>query len=108
MNSQQFICNQDILYNILLHADIDTIKNICLLNKTIRLLCGDNNLWHNKFQLNNLPIVTSDMSNVIAWIIEYTKVSNANKLSKDIIIWAFTESIKGLVYMIMTFTNDCR
>src|SRR5258708_7374227 len=48
---------KDALYNILLHSDLNTIKNICETDKQANKICNDKYFWKNKITYDNLLIV---------------------------------------------------
>ena len=57
-------------FELLLQSDIDTIENICMSNKEIGKTCKDKYFWEQKFEYDNLPILT--MQNTQSgWIKEY-------------------------------------
>lgn len=66
----------DILYQILLNADVTTIKSLCMSNNYTFNQCQSTNFWINKFNHNDLPLIRHEntMSN---WINNYTRISDA-------------------------------
>lgn len=47
----------DVLYEIMLHGDIQIIHQYCLTNKNAQQLCHDRNFWINKFTYDQLPLL---------------------------------------------------
>src|SRR6187431_2416271 len=45
----------DIIFNLLLHADSKTMNNICLTNKYTQSLLTDSYLWLSKFNHHKIP-----------------------------------------------------
>ena len=46
----------DVLYNVLLQADIKTLNNLCITNKEASKYCNSDRFWTDKFNNDNLPI----------------------------------------------------
>ena len=67
----------DVFYDILLDLDYDSIKKYCLSNKSINLLCNNQNFWRNKFN-RDYPSLTIKSTN---WKKEYNDIYNAYKKS---------------------------
>lgn len=83
------IIDYDIYYNILMHSDYKTIKNLCLTNITSIKVCDSKFFWNNKFIYDNIPILTSEkLTNRHEWINEYIRVSLAKDTAINIIkVW---------------------
>ena len=47
---------KDILYNILLQSDVETLNNLCRTNKEAETLCKSVQFWMDKMNNDNLPI----------------------------------------------------
>lgn len=122
MESSNFELNSDILYAVLLKSDIDTIENLCLLDKRMTNFCNDKNFWHAKFELDNLPIILKDQldnlprnKNTLPWIYEYKDVYNAKRKSEGLINLGQYEYLKYHekynynypVTMTIRCDNDC-
>ncbi len=56
---KQILVN-DVLKEILLRADVDTIKNYCLTNNEANKLCHSQSFWNEKLKLENLPVILFD------------------------------------------------
>ncbi|HSW76664.1 MAG TPA: hypothetical protein VLG50_06450 [Candidatus Saccharimonadales bacterium] len=54
LNVNQTEINPDILYNIILYANIKDIKSLCSINQTAVHLCQQNR-WQEKFKMDQLP-----------------------------------------------------
>ena len=42
------VFNNDMLYNYMLHLDVNDIKSVCLVDKNVQSLCHNSNFWKNK------------------------------------------------------------
>ena len=89
----------DTLKEIMLRADVDTIKIYCLTNKNAEKLCHDPYFWNEKLKLENLPplfiqnMPDVNLENYIGiyhikneWMILYSLMKTANKDAKKILI----------------------
>jgi hypothetical protein len=54
---QQVSLTNDVLYEIMLKADIDTVHQYCLTNKNALNLCQDKLFWKMKFNYDSLPLL---------------------------------------------------
>lgn len=62
---------EDVLYTILLNADIDEINNLCYI-KPFNKLCSEQ-FWINLFQNDHLPIIEHQHT-IPDWVKEYKKI----------------------------------
>ena len=86
----------DILFKILLHSDINTIKNLCI-NKNALTICNDSYFWQVKFNNHHIPIMSKTLPTAMnQWIIEYEKVSNAHIEAVNIYAINNIEAIRPL------------
>jgi hypothetical protein len=94
----------DIFESIILHADIDTISNLCLTSTLINNICNNKHVWINKFIHNHFPIMT--LSN--NWIHEYIKINDTTIKNQNIIdsILNDTFDIFSLLILHFRVTDD--
>lgn len=64
--------HEDVMYQILLNSDINSIKNYCISKKNIAL-CNNKNLWKIIFERDQLPLYKMH-DNYKDWIDEYNKI----------------------------------
>lgn len=64
--------HEDVMYQILLNFDINSIKNYCVSKKNIAL-CNNKNLWITIFERDQLPLYKM-YDNYKDWIAEYNKI----------------------------------
>jgi hypothetical protein len=75
--------SNDELYQIMIHADIDTITSICLTNDIS--YCHDGIFWKFIFHRDNIPILSKlKLTTFSGWRKEYRKVTYAMNQSKYI------------------------
>lgn len=55
--NQEIIFDDIVLYNIMLNSDINTIKNLCLNNKSVNLICKDKYFWSDKLDKEGFSFV---------------------------------------------------
>lgn len=72
-----FSIPDDIIYEILLNSDINTIKSYCLSKKYLKI-CNDYSFWKLIFNRDNLPILEKG-KNTNEWINIYNKTFNVIK-----------------------------
>lgn len=88
--------HNDVLFNILLNSDMDTIKNLCI-NKNALMICNDSYFWQEKFNIYHIPIMSKTLPTTMnEWIKEYEKVSNAHKEAINIYAINNIEAIRPL------------
>lgn len=57
MNTDVEIMNDDVLYNIMLNAKYNELKNLCQLNKKSAEYCHSKQFWNDKLNKENLPSI---------------------------------------------------
>ncbi len=72
------VVNSDILYNLLLQASDENLKELCLVNKEAVKICNDNHFWQQKLKNEGYLLYHSDYKNL------YFKLMNAKKQTLDI------------------------
>jgi hypothetical protein len=55
--------NDDILYNIMLNAKYDVLKNLCVTNTKALEYCKSKHFWHDRLTREQLPLITLDSDN---------------------------------------------
>ena len=75
--------NHDNLFNILLHADINTVTNICLTSHID--WCDSDYFWKLKFGKDELPILSPLPTNFSAWRKEYIRTMDASEAAVDLL-----------------------
>ena len=68
----------DVLFNILLYSDIQTIKNYNMIKNNVL----DKHFWVTKFNQDHLPLLSNPF-NTIEWIKEYIKIDAATIRAND-------------------------
>ena len=77
----------DIIFNVLLNADIDNILPLCLTNHDNNKICEDVYFWINKFKHDKLPIMVELYPiTIYQWVIEYKHVETCYGTVKNILI----------------------
>jgi hypothetical protein len=76
---------EDIIYNLLLNADIKTINNLCQTNKIANKYCKNKQFWFDKFNRDNLPQINLD-SGDFNWINGYNLLLKAHEDAKLMIL----------------------
>lgn len=71
--------NQDIMYNLLLQSDYNTLKELCLTNKVAVKICQDDNFWRNKLVQDYKLIKNKNYKDT------YIKAVKAEKCVNDIL-----------------------
>ncbi len=71
--------NHDVLYNILLHSDINDINKLSLINSDAELIIKTPQFWHDKM-VNDLPFISNIYTKN-----EYIKITKIVTKVKDII-----------------------
>jgi hypothetical protein len=66
----------DVLYQIMLYSDIDTIKYYCGTSTKAQSICHNVDFWHEKFSRDKLPIFENSVT-TMDWIMQYKKVKDA-------------------------------
>jgi len=61
----------DTIYNILLNTDIDSLNELCFLNKTTHQHCQNKHFWIEKFKHDQLPMMHILPKNIKEWINTY-------------------------------------
>ena len=87
-NSDELL--RDELYTIMINADYETIKNLCLTNKLASMVCNDEYFWKIKLNIDypNIKVLSN-------WKKEYYKLNNVSKQA-DKTIEYFYEKAKNL------------
>ena len=76
--------NQDNLFHLMMHSDINTVRSICLA-KSIPY-CHDAYFWKKKFDHDHLPILTQVLPMTLnEWRREYIRVETAADMALDIL-----------------------
>src|SRR5688500_15491449 len=76
--------NQDNLFHLMIHADIDTVRNICLTQSID--YCHDAHFWKLKFGHDQLPILINPLPTTLTeWRKEYIRVETAANLAMDLL-----------------------
>lgn len=84
--------NQDNLFHLMLHSDIDTVVSICITHRID--YCNDAFFWEKKFDIDNLPILTTQLPTTLKeWRREYIRVETASLLALDLLQLPKTQSI---------------
>lgn len=55
--------NDDILYNIMLNAKYDVLKNLCITNTKALEYCKSKHFWHDRLTREQLPLIKLDSDN---------------------------------------------
>lgn len=124
--------NNDVIKEIMLNATSNTIKNMCLTNKSAIQLCNNRQFWHDKFNHDSLPqlivvkkhydkklVIQSEMKkipqNAKQWILSYDKMLKsyhlADKLVTNIINtkrftnFMTTENAKNMLWLPKSMLN---
>ena len=71
--------NDDILYNLLLQADVNTLEQLCLTNKAAVKICKDNNFWKTKLIQDRYRLIGTNYKEL------YFKYNKAEKYVNDIL-----------------------
>lgn len=76
--------SDDDLFYLMLYSDMETMTNICLMRKINH--CHDPYFWKLKFNLDKLPILTSDSPKTFnEWRAEYRRVDQAQNKALEMI-----------------------
>lgn len=75
--------NHDNLFNILLHADINTVTSMCLTNHID--WCDSDYFWKLKFGKDELPILSPLPTTFATWRKEYIRTMNASLEAVDLL-----------------------
>ncbi len=81
----------DIIYNLMLNADLKTLNNLCQTNKIANKYCNDKHFWHEKFQHEKLPQVSIDGD----WISAYQLLIKAAEEAKLMMMVTEIEDYNG-------------
>lgn len=66
--------HSDILYNVMMHSDIDTLSDTCRGNKITQKICSDKSFWLEKFDRDGLPFFSDVIPKTTGkWIYEYRR-----------------------------------
>lgn len=93
VESSQFL--PELSEEVLIRADLDTLRNYCIVNKQIHKLCESKAFWIKKMQYNNLPVPIFDeekykKNNKIKseklWYDVYHTLLTHQKIIKDILL----------------------
>ena len=69
--------NLDILFELLMNIDIESLSNFCLTSKKIYCVGNDYHYWKERFRRYNISILTHILpNNINEWIKEYTIMMN--------------------------------
>jgi hypothetical protein len=66
--------NNDIMYEIMLNAPIDTMNHLCLSNQSLYHVCQSDDFWNVKLSYHLLPQLSKSLT-INQWIKAYTKLS---------------------------------
>lgn len=80
--------------NILHYCDINTLKNMCVIDKLSVEIVNDSNFWIDKFKTDDLLMFLSQKNGSEEWIKEYEKVSEAKNNARKILIVNRIEKLK--------------
>lgn len=86
---------EQVLFDILLNSDIETIKNLCIINKSSFSYCNDKHFWQCKFKYDKMTIFGKNIITCKEWINEYICVDKSMYNTKLIIDINKIEFIKG-------------
>ena len=78
--------NDDILYNIMLQADLNTLRELCSTNKTATKISTDVLFWYTKYQNEGLSTYDYITKIKLQPIDKYQLILKAKKQSEDILI----------------------
>lgn len=97
----------DVLFKILLHADIDTLKIACNIN-IFNEICLGKYFWKQKFIRDNL-IIIKEQNDIDAWIAEYIKIKKYTNDANDIITISLKEKEMNMHdgTIIVNFNDNC-
>ena len=76
--------NDDILFNVMLRADYNTLKSLCLTNEKAYEYCHDNYFWHEKLTYDQLPIIS--VYDGSEWIESYDGLLKAKEEAEILIL----------------------
>jgi hypothetical protein len=92
---------EDLLYNILLNADIDSVSNMCKVSQTTRNICNNYTFWDNYYNKNNIPMLHK-YNSIQDWI----KAVKINYQTNKIINNLETIYVIPTVYYTKQFKRD--
>lgn len=61
MYNRQNTFTNDILYEIMIHLDVDSIQSLCLTDKMANTLCDDKSFWMDKMNREQLPLLDASL-----------------------------------------------
>jgi len=87
---------KDVYFNIALRSDLETLNNLCYIDKNISKVCDEQNFWIKKFERDSLPLPIKEP---ILNIYIYEKILNIKNKISDILLVNFIEKNR-------TITNE--
>ena len=97
--------NDDIIKEIILLLDLNTIKNFSSVNRHTYNLCGNNDIWINKFKQDKLSIITSGNNKVKNWVKEYNNIKVATEKLHELNERVIKDN-SSLIIVYMDFSYD--
>lgn len=76
----------DIIYNVMLNADFETLKHLCQTNKASLKYCKDSHFWYAKLAHQQLPVPNKEMIKQLGWMTLYQSLSSAYKEAKEMLL----------------------
>jgi len=95
--SSRHIMTEDELYQILYHADAETVRQLCQINKTARALCHQNK-WQAKFEAEGLPSFEKKYT-----LIDYLTMSQLKQEAEEMLQ---VMSLHQNVYLIYIYPDN--
>lgn len=99
----ELVNNDLVMFNILLHSDVDTIERMCFISDIIEKIRDNKYFWIQKFEQDNLMLLNYPENN--DWISEYKEVVFAITDADDIIKISLIEKERDKKINII-FPND--
>ncbi len=85
--------NSDMIYNVMLNADIKTLTNMCQIDKAAHQHCQDKHFWFQKMKQDKLPVIRIDDGN--DWIEAYQILLKAKEDAKLMMLVTTIEDDNG-------------
>ena len=97
--------NDDIVKEIILLSDINIIKNFSSISQHMRNLCGNNDIWINKFKQDKLLIITPGFNQIKNLIKEYNNIKIATQKLHELNERVIKDN-NSLIIIYMDFSYD--
>lgn len=82
--NRESVFDDVVLYNIMLNSDIKTIKNLCMNNKNVNLICKDKNFWEAKLDKEGFSFVLDKTMKSYENMLKFQKEAKKLMMSKNI------------------------